>query len=217
EWLLPFIRTPANVVKEMARESPFAPLVGEWRDAIKAGGVERDKALAEVAVGMALMSYVFIQAMSGRISGAGQPDAGKNRVQTAAGWQPYSIKVGNKWYSYDRIQPLGTIIGMAADLAEVWDHTTEEEADKIPKMLSIAFANAVTKQTWLQGVTKLAGAMDPNGSKERFMQGLAGMVVPAASAQTAQMMDPLARETDSMLDAIKSRIPGMRESLRPKR
>jgi hypothetical protein len=34
EWLLPFIRTPSNIMKELARMTPFAPLVKEWRDAI---------------------------------------------------------------------------------------------------------------------------------------------------------------------------------------
>jgi hypothetical protein len=56
EWLLPFIRTPSNIIKEMARLTPMAPLVKEWRDAIREGGVARDKALAEVAVGTTLMT-----------------------------------------------------------------------------------------------------------------------------------------------------------------
>jgi hypothetical protein len=104
--------------------------VKEWRDAIAEGGVARDKALAEVAVGTTLMTTCFVHALHGNISGAGEPDAGKKRVQQAAGWQPYSVKVGDTWYSYERLQPIGTLIGMAADLAEVWDHLTEEEATR---------------------------------------------------------------------------------------
>lgn len=216
EWLLPFIRTPANIIKELTRLTPLAPLVKEWRDAIREGGPNRDKALAEVAVGMSIMTTVFVKALNGEISGAGEPDQGKQRVNRAAGWQPYSIKVGDTWYSYERLQPAGTLIGIAADLAEVWDHTTEEEADKIPKMLSIAFANAVTNQTFLQGVTKLAGVLDPNRPKGRFFEGFAGSMVPAIVSQTANSMDPLAREVNSIVDAIKARIPGVRETLLPK-
>jgi hypothetical protein len=139
-------------------------------------------------------------------------------VQTAAGWQPYSVKIGDTWYSYERLQPIGTLIGLAADVAGVWDHLTEEESDKIPKMLSIAFANAVTNQTFLQGITKLVNAMsDPKRFAPKFFQGLAGSIVPAAVAQAANSMDPVAREVDSMLESIQSRIPGMREDLLPKR
>jgi hypothetical protein len=218
EWALPFIRTPSNIIKEMTRLTPLAPLVKEWRDAIAEGGVARDKALAELTVGTTLMTGVFVHALQGNVSGAGEPDAGKKRVQQAAGWQPYSVKVGDKWYSYDRIQPIGTLMGMAADLSEVWDHLTDEEADKVPKMLAVAFSNAVTNQTFLQGITKIVNAMsDPKRFAPKFVRGLAGSLVPAAVGQTAQMMDPMARETDSMLDAIKSRIPGMRNDLLPKR
>jgi hypothetical protein len=61
---------------------------------------------------------------------------GKRRVQAAASWQPYSVKIGDTYYNYQRLQPVGTLIGMAADVAEVWDHMTEEESDKVPKMLA---------------------------------------------------------------------------------
>lgn len=46
---------------------------------------------------------------------------------------------------------------------------------------------------------------------------MAGSVVPAAIAQTTQMNDPFVREVNSMLDAIKARIPGLRGGLMAKR
>jgi hypothetical protein len=139
-------------------------------------------------------------------------------VQKAAGWQPYSIKVGDTWYSYERLQPVSTLVGLAADLANVWDHMNEEESDKVPKMLAIAFANNVTNQTFLQGITRLVQAMsEPDRRGGKFFEGLAGSLVPGAVAQTANAMDPMAREVDGMLQAIQSRIPGYREKLLPKR
>jgi hypothetical protein len=136
----------------------------------------------------------------------------------AAGWQPYSVKVGGTWYSYQRLQPVGTLIGMAADMADAWQHLTPDESDKIPKILSTAFANAITNQTFLQGVTNIVNAIsDPTRFGPKFVQGLAGSVVPGIVAQPAQMMDPYKREVDSVLDAVKNRIPGLSETLRPKR
>jgi hypothetical protein len=198
--------------------TPAAPLVKEWREAIAKGGAERDKALAEIAVGTGIMTSVFIFALDGSITGAGEPDAGKRRVQQAGGWQPYSIKVGDTYYSYQRLQPVGTLMGLAADVAEVWDHLNEDEADKIPKMLTVAFGNAVTNQTFLQGITNIVNAMgDPKRFGPRFVQQLAASTVPNIVGQTTAMNDPLTREVDSMLDAIKARIPGARETLLPKR
>lgn len=218
EWAVPFIRTPANVAKELLRMTPFAPAIGEWRAAIQEGGVARDKALAEIAVGTATMGVVMSYAFDGTITGNGDPDPGKRRSQLAAGWQPYSIKVGDKYYSYQRLQPFGTLIGLAADMANVWDQMTDEESDKTPKMLSVAFANAITNQTFLQGITNVVQVLaDPQRYGPKFVQQMAGSVVPGIVAQTTQMADPLAREVDSMLDAVKSRLPGFRQSLLPKR
>lgn len=214
EWAVPFIRTPGNVAKELARLTPLAPLVKEFREDIAAGGARRDKAMAEIAVGSAVMATVFAHAREGNISGAGEPDQGKKRVQKAAGWQPYSIKIGDTWYSYQRLQPLGTLMGMAADVSEVWDHLTEEESDKAPKMLSVAFANAVTNQTFLQGITNVVNAMsDPTRFGPKLAQQYVGSVVPAIIAQPTQMFDPVVREVDSMVEAVKARIPGMRQTL----
>lgn len=218
EWAVPFIRTPGNIAKELARMTPLAPLVKEWREAIVKGGAERDKAIAEIAVGTATMTAVFAYAMEGNISGAGEPDPGKRRVQQAAGLQPYSIKFGNTWYNYQRLQPFGTLVGMAADIAEVWDHLNEEESDKVPKMLSVAFANAVTNQTFLQGITNVVNAMgDPTRFGPRFVQQYAASTVPAIIGQTTQMFDPVVREVDSVLDAVKARVPGLRQTLMTKR
>lgn len=218
EWAVPFVQTPANVAKEMMRLTPGAPIVKEWRDAIAKGGAEADKAVAEMVIGTAVGTAVFSFALSGNISGQGDPDPKKRATQMAAGWQPYSIKIGDTWYSYQRLQPVGTLIGMAADAAAVWEHAGEEESDKIPKILSTAFANAITNQTFLQGVTNLVNAIsDPQRFGPKFVQNMAASAVPAVVGQTAAMLDPYQREVYSVLDAIQNRIPGAREGLMPKR
>lgn len=218
EWAIPFVQTPANVAKEMLRLTPAAPVIKEWRDAIAKGGPEADKAVAEMVIGTAVGTAVFSFALSGNISGQGDPDPKKRAVQMASGWQPYSIKVGDTWYSYQRLQPVGTLVGMAADAAAVWDHMGPEESDKIPKILSTAFANAITNQTFLQGVTNLINAIsDPQRFGPRFVQNFAGSMIPAIVGQTAQMMDPYQREVYSVLDAVQARIPGLSQDLNPKR
>jgi hypothetical protein len=217
QFFVPFVRTPGNIVKELGRMTPLAPLVREWREDIAKGGVARDKALAELTVGMGISTIVFIHALEGNITGAGEPDRGKRLGKTDQ-WQPYSIKIGGTWYNYQRLQPVGTLIGMAADVAEVWDHLTEEESDKVPKMLAVAFANAVTNQTFLQGVTSMVNSMsEPGRFGPKLVQQLVGSAVPAIVAQPAQMLDPVQREVYSVLDAVKSRIPVIREGLLPKR
>lgn len=217
EWAVPFIRTPINVATELLRMSPFAPIATKWREDIMAGGIRRDRAIAEMTVGSGIYAVTMAYAFGGNISGAGSPDAGKQRGKAGV-WQPYSVKIGNTWYNYSRIQPMGTLMGMAADTAEIWDHLTADEADKIPKMLSVAFANAITNQTFLQGIATVVNALgDPTRFGPKFVQGMAGSVVPNIIAQPTSMLDPVQREVNTILDAVKARIPGYRQELLPKR
>jgi hypothetical protein len=218
QMIVPFIRTPGNILKELGRMTPLAPFVKAWRDDIKAGGAARDRAMAEVALGTSIMAVVFSRALEGNITGAGDPDAGKRRIKQAAGEQPYSWLVGDTYYNYQRLQPLGTLVGMAADIAAVWDKMTPEESDKVPKMLAVAFGNAVTNQTFLQGITTLVNAMsEPDRFGPRMAQQFFASWVPNIVGQPTGMYDPVQREINSVLDAVKGRIPGLRQTLLPKR
>lgn len=217
QWMVPFIRTPINIAKEMARMTPLSPLVGEWRADFAKGGVARDRAIAEVALGTALMTWAMSQAFDGQISGGGSPDPGKNRGKAGV-WQPYSRLIDDTWYEYGRLQPMGTLVGLAADMTLVWDHLNDDEKDKIPKMLARAFSNAVTNQTFLQGIVNVVNATsDPTRFGPRFMQQLAGSMVPNVIGQPTTMADPYVREVNSMLEAVQARLPGMRQELLPKR
>lgn len=218
QWAVPFIRTPARIAVELLRMTPVAPFLAEWRAAILKGGPEGNKAMAELLLGSGVMSTVFVFALDGRVTGAGDPDPNKRRVALAAGWQPYSIKVDGKYYSYQRFQPFGTLLGMAADVAEVWERMDEGESDKIPKMMAVAFANAITNQTFLQGITNVVNAMsDPSRFAPRLLESYAGSTVPAALADVAKMTDPVVREVNGMADAVRARVPGLRQELTPKR
>ena len=215
--IFPFKRTPLNVLDEMIRMSPFAPLSKAWREAMAKPGIESDRAKAEFALGVGIFSAVIGFAMSGNITGNGPPDPGKKKTWLAD-HQPYSVKIGSKWYEYQRLQPVGTLIGMAADMAEIWEHLQKEDSDKAAKMISFAFANAVTNQTFLQGLASFINAMaDPDRYGPQYVHSfIASSVVPAFMSQTAAMKDPYAREVYTTLDAIKYRIMGLRETLQPK-
>ncbi len=218
EWAFPFIRTPTRILEETIRLTPFAPLVGSWREAIKQGGEAKSKAVAEVAVGAAFMTAMFALALKGVITGAGDPDAAKRGVKQAAGDEPpYSIGFGNKWFGYQGLGPIATLIGISADSAKAWMNLSDDEGDKVAKILAIGFANAVTSQTALMGMTNIVNiGTDPDRYGPKFFQGLAGMPIPALVSQPTQITDPFAREVNSMLEAAKARTPILRQELLPK-
>jgi len=218
KFIFPFIGTPANIFKEMARLTPVAPLVPEWQAAWKEGGVPAHQAAAELAMGTGISALVASLAMAGNVSGSGEPDPAKRHVLLASGWQPYSVKINNTWYSYQNFHPVGTAIGMSADMVEVFKHMTNDEQDKAVKMLSVAFSKSVTEQTFMAGLTTFVDAMSqPDRKGSAFIQKLAAGAVPNIIGQSATLMDPFKREIASIRDAVQSRIPGLREMLPPQR
>jgi hypothetical protein len=220
QWLMPFIQTPANVLKEMVRLTPAAPILSEWRADFEKGGAYRDRAIAEIAVGTSLSVATSVLAHSGMISGNGDPDPKKRATMIGTGWQPYSFKnpYNGKWYSYQRLQPIGTLVGLAADIGEHWDHFSADEKDYTAKTLAMAFSNAVTNQTFLVGLTQSLNAFtQPEEKFSKWMQSMAGSMVPGVIGQTNQLIDPYQRQVYDVFDAVKARIPGLSQTLQPKR
>ena len=217
--MIPFRRTIGNIFKEGARMTPGLNfLVKEWRDDFAAGGARRDMALAEVTVGTAVMGGALAMAAQGSLTGGGSPEPGQRDTDRAAGWKPYAVKINGTYYDgYQRMSPWGQLVGMAADFHEVSQYLAQEEHDRLAQMIGFSFAQNITNQTFMQGVTDVINAaQDPGRYGAKYIQNLAGSVVPGLIAGVAREGDPLMREVNSALDAIKARIPGIREGLFPK-
>jgi hypothetical protein len=218
--IVPFFRTPTNVFKYFGERTPLGLMSKNIRLDIAAGGSRRDLALSRMALGSTVMALSAYYTMQGKITGAGPADPKQRQMLRNTGWQPYSIKVGDRYYAYGRLEPLGTLLGIAADAAEIMTQleTGDIDYEKIPATALMAFSRNVTQKTFVRGVADLIEALeDPDRYGERYVQRLAGSVIPAGVAQAARLNDPVLREVNSVLDQIRSRIPGLSSSLPPRR
>jgi endonuclease YncB( thermonuclease family) len=217
--VLPFVRTPTNIFKFAIERSPAAPILREWRKDFAAGGASRDLALARMAMGTGLGMLVTELAAQGQITGGGPADDDARDLLRADGWQPYSIRIGDRYYSYQRLDPLASTLGVAADLVETSDYMTDAEREKSAALVTAAILKNLSNKTWLSGLSDAIEAIeDPDRYSQAFLSRLAGSIaVPAIVAQTARTTDPVLREARSPIDRIKSRIPGMSKTLLPRR
>ena len=229
--ILPFIRTPSNLIKFAAERSPLGFAMREVRDAMKKGGAERDLALARMALGTSVAVAVAAQAAEGHITGAGPTHPGQRALLRANGWQPYSIKIGNTYYSYNRLDPFGLTLGVAADFAEIAGHMTKDEGERLGALIVGSLSKNLVNKTWLRGLSELVEAVnDPDRYGDRYIQSLAGTIIPTGVAQVAQSQDPvlrstrpgpiedpLLREAEAIMNKIKSRLPGYSKDLPPVR
>lgn len=214
--IFPFVKTPANIFKFAGEMTPLAPFSNAVRADIAKGGATRDLALAKIALGTSLMTTVASYVADGRITGGGPSDPQMRASLMRTGWQPYSLKIGDKYYQYSRIEPIATLLGVAASAAEVSGEVDSEDIDyeKIPSAIIMAVSKNIVDKTFLQGVTKLIEAIeDPDRYGARYVQGLAGTAVPAISAQMTRSIEKDVKAVNSVMDSIKSRIPGYAKDL----
>ena len=220
-WIiLPFLRTPANIIKYAAERTPFGLAMKPVRDNLRGlnGNVARDTQLARLALGTALMAATVSLVAAGMVSGSGPDDPDEKNMLRETGWQPYSIKIGGKWYSYQRLDPLAFVIGITADMFHLGSELPDYQADKIASLIIGSITNNVLDKTWLSGLSDFINAIqEPGRFGAGYVRRLAGSAVPALVAQTAQVIDPNLREARTIVDTIKSRVPYMSQSLLPRR
>lgn len=218
--ILPFIRTPVNIAKYIGMRSPLAPLAKSYQADVAAGGARADMARARMSLGtMTMLSFTPL-AWDGTITGGGPKDKGQRDALRRQGWQPYSLKVGDKYYSYNRTDPTGMFMGLVADAAEVMKYANDEDRTAIATAVTMAVAKNITSKTYLSGLSDTMNVLhDPDRYAESYFRRMGASFMPMTSltAQVERQFDPTMRATYTLLDEIKARTPGLSQDLPPRR
>ena len=218
--LLPFVRTPVNIVKYISHRTLLAPFSKHVWQEVRAGGARKDAALSKVTLGSIVTGVGVGLSFEGSLTGGGPKDPETRRALMLTGWQPYSLKIGDTWHSYNRLDPLGMFLGLSADTAEVMKHASDEDRENIAMVTSLALAKNLTSKTYLRGISETLNAInDPDRYAERYFQRMGATFTPATSlvAQVERYTDPTMREAHTMLEMIQSRTPVLSEKLPPRR
>lgn len=220
-FLLPFVRTPANIYSEALRMLPvLGAASGKQREEWAAGGARRDRAAAEHLVAGAAAVTITTLVASDLITGSGPADLTEQRAWQLT-HQKYSVRIGGQWYSYARIEPLATVVGTLADLWHVKEYVSDSEYEMAGKALALAMRNQITDKTFLQGITNLVDVITPDeyGGQTfaQFAGTTVGGFVPNLLSQTDRVLDPEIREARGFVDRLINRVPYIRRGLLPKR
>lgn len=213
-YILPFVKTPFNLIKYASERSPLPFISDRWRAEIKAGGRQRNEALAKLTLGSSIAGTIAAQALEGKVTGSGPTDPEERAALMATGWQPYSFKINDTYYPYGRLDPFGTPIGVVADLVTMKDYMTDEEYEKAAALIPFSVATNLAEKTYLQGATNLFEALfsrdtSPQRIESYFRNAAAGLI-PNVARQTANALDPQLREADSIIKEAQNRVPIIR-------
>lgn len=225
-FFLPFIKTPANALKRGLERTPFALLSRDIRETIARGGPEADLVKARIATGSAMMGVFGTLAAQGVITGGGPGDANVRRAWREAGWQPYSIKVGDTYISYARFEPYSTALGLAADIGEMSVDLAEaiengdvssEEVEELITMLTFSVAENVTNKSFMSGMADLLDAVRRSESfGPRAVQNVVSGFAPnLVAVSNRALLDDQIRYVRTTLDAVRAKVPGFSKDLAP--
>lgn len=228
QLILPFIRTPTNLLKRAGQRTPLlANLSKSVRDDIAAGGVRRAEALGRQAMGAMVMTSMFFAFGEGKLTGAGPTDPKARRFLRNAGWQPYSVKIGGQYYSYNRLDPNFIMIGAVATAYEAMspvlaeeDATLLGEADEMMSALFLGITQTFKNKAYFQGVSNFLTLMSAEDEKSLSRIGntasnFAASFIPAALTQTTDLVqgNEALVEAIGLADKLKKKIPIIKDSL----
>jgi hypothetical protein len=155
-------------------------------------------------------------AAEGRISGSGPKDKELSDLLYSTGWQPNSIRIGDKWYSYSNFQPLALPLSVMANAFELWHYGGE---DVNPTAVIAKTANSLFQQSYLSGLAALQDALqNPETFGKSFANKFLTSVIPLSGfrGQLTRAEDEVVRSPDTLSESVKSTITGLSDEVRPR-
>jgi hypothetical protein len=224
--IIPFVRTPTNILRYTFERSPMAPFVGQWRADIAAGGARQALALSRMATGTSILAVSFDMAGSGMLTGSGPKRPEQRQALERQGWQANSFYDGEKYISFNRTDPFAMALAFAGSVSEIMrsSELAPEDFDDLTELSAAAatiISRSVTEKTYFSGVSRAIDAMqswDTGGGGDWLRQQV-GSHVPFNSALgvAERAIDPTQREVMTAWDAVMSRVAGMSDKLTPAR
>jgi len=209
KYVLPFVRTPVNILKFGAERSPLGFANPRLYKNLKAGSAEASDQIARATIGSLVAVGVAYYFANGKIT-AGVPTNPSERDRFyREGKLPYAVKLGGKWVQYQRMEPFNQPF---SQVAGVVDAVNNKDKNVQEQVLQAAFniGQNLTNQTYMSGLSDMLDALS---QPERELPGLISRqvtgMVPFSSAlrTTAQQLDPTVRQPENIVESVQAGLP----------
>jgi hypothetical protein len=223
-YILPFVKTPANIFQRggamtlRAIDPTFGAAEFAFRKKFK--GESTDE--ARIAFGRNLIAKMAAgtlayYASQGLITGEGPSDVGKRRSLEEAGWQPHSVKIGDRWIDYTNAGPIALPAALIANGFEAYAEGQKPGHDLANDVLR-RMGGTVIDLSYMRGLADLIKGIESGGftgAVGSWAQGVAGSFVPFSGMASAveRIVDPEVTARDNLAMAVGGRLPGVSEMI----
>ena len=241
DMILPFVLTPANLAAATYKYSPAAVLsvaknAMEFSKTIKGNTTHEQKVLAQkklvdsfgkMTAGTVLYAIAYAISKAGKITGGEDDDKEVAAMMKSLGWQEYSVKIGDKYYSYDWAEPFANPFAVMAEIQRQQQDSKFENNSELTNALQVIAEAFKIGGTRLQDQSFLASLQSIFSGQDSiaegfidFAAGLPASFVPTAAKQLADIMDGSAKMTydknsvfNTALNKMLVKIPGAKSLL----
>ena len=240
--ILPFVLTPANLAAATYKYSPaalasvvkdmrsFNQLVKNPTATIDEKMIAQKKVVdswGKMCAGTVLYILAAIVAKAGITTGDEDDDKDVAAMMKSLGWQKYSVKIGDKYYSYDWVEPIASPFAVMSEIERQKQNGEFDKNTELGKMMEViaqAFNVAGTRiqdQSFLSGLQSIFSAHDSiaEGLID-FSADLPASFVPTAVKQVADIFDGKTKMTydknsvlNTAINKIVAKIPGLKSKL----
>tara|TARA_R100000808_G_scaffold6975_5_gene20494 strand:+ start:15104 stop:19156 length:4053 start_codon:yes stop_codon:yes gene_type:complete len=228
--ILPFVRTPTNILKFVGHRTPMLQrLFKEQREILNGTDEAAKQAVRDrMHFSTAVWGSSMVLASQGFITGGGPASRDERQAWFDAGWQPYSIWVGtnadgsNRWWSFQKGDPLGMFLGMSGDMAHIFTDSQDEDLNSEIGFAAVsALAENLKSRSYFLGLSQFMTAMEnPKRFFGSYGERQLSNIVPNFFAQMRRfgpaVRDESMREVDGYVQSMMNRVPGTSEMLTPK-
>lgn len=223
-WFVPFVETPAHILKEGIERTPGIGLV-----ALKDAPTKADKIeiLGRQAVGSSVLMAGAYLALSDKLTFAAPKGKNQSAAFYASGKQPYAVKIGDKWFQYSRLGPLAFPLSVAGAYKQAWDEDEKLQAngneargfgEKNVRAL-MSMSQFFADQSYIQSMGNLYDAVFDNDYSmlERLTANTISQVIPADALLgfATRIVDETYRNPDGIIDILKTQIPILSGQVEP--
>lgn len=214
--VMPFTQVPASVAMRVLDRMGVGFARELWKFTPWSKGKFDQRKMAEAigngTFGPAMMTAGYNLAQQGNITFGYPEDPKEADLWKMEGKQPYSVRIGDRWYSLNYMQPFGTLLAMGGQIKDAEDRG--EDPSAIVSQGVATAGQSIMNQSFLKGVSGILDAIDdPKRYAENLWENTTGSLTPNLIRAGARSADPVQRDVKGPLEGVLAGIPGLRQTL----
>lgn len=236
EGILPFKKTPINIVRRGVEYSPVGLLrgIGQAAKALEKGSLSADEVIETLAKGMTGSGIMLLGAYlagQGLLTGAGSDDKKEAGFEKLTGAQNYALTINGKSYTMDWMAPAALPLFVGAEIGNMLRAQGEYTwSDAVDALLKIT--EPVLDMTMLQGLDSAiqtaaySGANPLTGILTNAATNYVTQGIPSLSGKLARTFDDTRRTVytdqtgfagtlDRTWQSVMNKIPGLSQTNQP--